>query len=117
MTSKKEIIYLLQVALPFLFLSLWKSPLFLIPVVMILISLSKKSFRQFVIRGWQNLGQWLGKYISPIILSAVYYLALTPLAWLRKLTSSDALELKRPSQSTLKLSPKENTTEHFNDLW
>lgn len=35
-------------------------------------------------RGWMALGHAIGRITSPIVLGAVYYLALTPVAYLRR---------------------------------
>jgi hypothetical protein len=117
MSSKKEVSYLIQVALPFGLLAWWKSPFFLIPVLIILLILPVPALRRMGITGWQKLGLLLGKIISPLVLSLIYYLAITPLALLRKLLGGDALQLKKPQQTTLRNVEGTITPERFDDLW
>lgn len=117
MTSKKEITYLLQVAIPFVILSVWKSLYFSIPVLAILISLPSEYLRRTLIKLWKYLGLALGRIVSPVILSLIYYLFLTPLALIRRLFGSDVLNLKQPESSTLKSVKRSSSLEDFNDLW
>ena len=43
---------------------------------------------------WIKLGQILGKYISPIFLSIIYFIVLTPIGILLKIFKKDILDLK-----------------------
>ena len=117
MTPKKEISFLLQVALPFAALAWWKSIYFVAPVAIILLSLPVRTLRQKVIHAWQSLGELLGKIISPIILSALYYLGLTPLALMRRVLGKDELNLKKPLASNLKAVQQKTSVDSFDDLW
>lgn len=117
MSSKKEVTYLIQVALPFAILAWWKSPFFLIPVALIILILPMPASRRRGISAWQKLGLLLGKVISPIALSVIYYLFITPLALFRKVFGGDALQLKRPPQTTLRPVEDSVTPERFDDLW
>ena len=49
----------------------------------------------FVAGAWLKFGHILGTINSRIILTLIYYLALTPLALLKKLFSEDSLRLKK----------------------
>jgi len=117
MTPRKEISFLLQVALPFAALAWFKSIYFAIPVVAILLSIPFRPLRKKLISGWQNLGELLGKIVSPIVLSTLYYCGLTPLALLRRLFGKDELNLKKPLVSNLKQVQYKVTVESFDDLW
>ena len=117
MGTKKEIQYLLQVALPFCVLAYLKSLYFLTPVLLIILSLPLARARQFLIKNWQRLGHLLSKVVSPVVLSAIYYAALTPLALVRRCFGSDELLLKRPEKSTLQVSSHRASVEQFDDLW
>jgi hypothetical protein len=63
------------------------------------------------------LGHLLGKIVSPIVLSAIYYLGLTPLAVVRKIFGSDELNLNKPENSTLIEVNNQARPESFEDLW
>lgn len=117
MNSKKQITYLIQVAIPFLILGYLKNFWFFAPVVLILISLPFEVLRLKLIKAWQYLGDLLGKYVSPIVLSLIYYLGLSTLAFLRRLSGNDTLKLKKPAGSTLVDVDEKNLSERYDDLW
>jgi hypothetical protein len=117
MEPKKEVLFLLQVALPFVVLAFWKSEYFFIPVVVIFCSLPWPSLRKRLISAWQQLGIILGKIVSPIVLSAIYYLGLTPLAMVRRLFGGDELNLKRPATTNFKSVRRSLDATKFDDLW
>ncbi|MCE3011721.1 MAG: hypothetical protein LW878_01530 [Proteobacteria bacterium] len=70
-----------------------------------------------MIKYWQSLGELLSKIISPIILSFIYYMALTPLALIKRMTSTDTLTLKRPPHSNFKEVSQALQREDFENLW
>tara|TARA_A100001011_G_scaffold302378_1_gene316076 strand:- start:3962 stop:4342 length:381 start_codon:yes stop_codon:yes gene_type:complete len=43
---------------------------------------------------WMKFGLILGKFISPIVMSLVFFLVLTPIALLVRITGKDVLKLK-----------------------
>lgn len=117
MTKKQSILYLLQVALPFILLGYFKNSIFFLPVALILCALPFKTLRSALINYWQKLGLILSKIVSPIILSIVYYIGLTPLALLKRLTSEDSLSLKRPTNSNFKEVSYSLKRDDFENLW
>lgn len=117
MTPRKEILFLVQVALPFALLGSFKHPGFFAPVALIVLSLPWGPARRKLIAGWQGLGHLLGRIVSPVVLSALYYLALTPLALLRRLFGADELLLKKPATSTLQEVRLSHPLTKFEDLW
>ncbi len=46
-------------------------------------------------RAWFQLGQLLGKVVSPIVLGAIFFLLLTPVALVTRAFGRDELRLKR----------------------
>ncbi len=48
-------------------------------------------------RAWFALGQIMGRIVSPIILGAIFFLMLTPVALVTRLFGRDELRLKRKS--------------------
>lgn len=117
MSKNQSIIYLLQVALPFILLGSLKNSIFFLPVALIIIALPFETLRNSLIKYWQRLGVVLSKLVSPIILSVIYYIALTPLAFLKRMTSTDALTLKRPPQSNFKEVSQALKRDDFENLW
>ena len=49
---------------------------------------------------WFQLGQLLGKIVSPVVLGAIFFLILTPVSLLRRLFGRDELRLKRKASQT-----------------
>lgn len=117
MSKKQSIIYLLQVALPFILLGSLKNNIFFLPVALIILSLPFHHARNNLIKYWQMLGVLLSKIISPVILSFIYYIALTPLALIKRFTSIDPLTLKRPVHSNFKEVSQSLQRDDFENLW
>lgn len=117
MNTRQQCLYLLQVALPFILLAMWKHPGFYLPAGVILLALPFPLTRHWLITRWMDLGGLMGKIVSPIVLSFIYYLGLTPLAFIRRIFGSDELRLKKPLQSNLKTVNEPMTSERFDDLW
>lgn len=117
MSSKKQILYLVQVALPFLVLGYVKHRAFYVPCVVILIALPVPIGRRLIIQRWQDFGHFLGRFMAPLVLTVLYYGVLTPLAWIRRLFGSDELSLKKPQQSTLHTVNTVHPLDKFDDLW
>lgn len=53
----------------------------------------------YIVWTWFKIGEGLGWINSKIILGLVFYLFLTPLAWLYRLSNKDPLKLKAPEAS------------------
>ena len=49
---------------------------------------------------WFQLGQLLGKIVSPVVLGAIFFLLLTPVALVTRLFGRDELRLKRKASQT-----------------
>jgi len=49
---------------------------------------------------WFQLGQLLGKIVSPVVLGAIFFLILTPVSLVARLFGRDALRLKRKASQT-----------------
>jgi hypothetical protein len=49
---------------------------------------------------WFQLGQLLGKVVSPVVLGAIFFLILTPVSLLTRLFGRDELRLKRKASQT-----------------
>ena len=51
-------------------------------------------------KAWFMLGLALGKIVSPIVLSIIFFGLITPIALIAKLLGRDELKLKRPKKSS-----------------
>ena len=49
---------------------------------------------------WFQLGQLLGKIVSPVVLGAIFFLLLTPVSLVTRLFGRDELRLKRKARQT-----------------
>lgn len=65
-----------------------------------LITLVASKFLAPLNRAWFALGQLMGRIVSPIVLGAIFFLILTPVALITRLFGRDELRLKRRSVGT-----------------
>jgi hypothetical protein len=49
-------------------------------------------------RYWVKLGLLLGKFISPLILAVIFFLVITPLAVIARMSGYDSLKLRKPKK-------------------
>ncbi len=49
---------------------------------------------------WMKFGEFLGRFISPIVMSLVFFLVLTPIALLVRITGKDVLKLRSSNEKT-----------------
>ena len=75
-------------------LTIW-APWYWLALALLVSALFLKKTAAFIADGWLELGHVLGAINSRIILTLVFYLALTPLALLKKLFAGDTLKLKK----------------------
>ncbi len=65
-------------------------------------------------RAWLALGRLLHRVVSPIVLGAIFFLCVTPIAWIMRRRGKDVLSLaRRPDLSTYWIArgPAEPSTE------
>lgn len=53
----------------------------------------------YIVFGWNKIGQGLGWVNSKVLLTAIFYIFLVPMALLQKLSGKDNLRLKKSSPS------------------
>ena len=61
-------------------------------------------------RAWFALGQLMGRIVSPIVLGAIFFLILTPVAVMTRLFGRDELRLKRKSVESYWIERTHDTT-------
>ncbi len=67
---------------------------------------------------WMKLAEVMGKIMSPILLGAVFYLFLTPIAFLQKIFGkTDNLKFKNPADSVYDTRNHEYKAGDLEDLW
>jgi hypothetical protein len=80
---------------------LFKSPLFLVAALVLGgLSLASDKLLTRITGAWHRLTQVLGYINGTILLSAVYYLVLCPIAYFYRLRHPNALQLKKKSTGT-----------------
>jgi hypothetical protein len=68
-------------------------------------------------KGWMTLAKVLGWIMSKLILSLLWYIILTPLAFIYRLTGHDELQLKKDKNSQFSDCPKEYSPADFEKPW
>ena len=61
-------------------------------------------------RAWFALGQSMGRVVSPLVLGAIFFLILTPVALVTRLFGRDELRLKRKSVDSYWIDRHHDTT-------
>lgn len=56
-------------------------------------------------KAWFMLGLALGKVVSPIVLGIIFFILLTPVAFVSRLVGRDELKLKRPNVKSYWVEP------------
>lgn len=81
------------------------------------VSISKPHLLSSLNKAWFLLGQFLGRFMSPIILGVIFFLLITPLGLIAKLLGRDELRLRRTTCSTYWNQPLDSSSnaESFKD--
>jgi hypothetical protein len=71
----------------------------------------------FIDKTWLWIGEKMGLITSPIILFLVYYLLLTPIAFLSRIGRKDPLQLRAPEKSSFIFKHHRFTAKDLKDPW
>ncbi len=85
-------------------------------LVLFLSALSEKA-AVFIERRWLLFGEKIGKVNAAILLFLIYYLILTPIAFLSRIGKKDPLQLKAPEQSNFVLKQHRYTDKDLENPW
>lgn len=66
-------------------------------------------------RAWLFLGSVLGRIVNPIVLATLFYLVITPVAWLMRLCRTDPLRLTFNPNLASYWQPRAKTASNFAD--
>ena len=94
-----ETILILVAALIILFWIYHKKIFLLVSLILILIATTSEFLTKKISLAWLKFSEAIGKVMSKVILTAVYFIILVPLAFLFRLTGKDQLQLKRKKDS------------------
>lgn len=110
----------LVITVGFLFVHLasgWPWALYVALVIGLAGALSE-SLAKMIDLGWEKLGWLLGLIVPNILLSAVFFFFLTPIAWLAKIAQKDdPLSLKNARVSMFREENKDFSKESFEKPW
>lgn len=116
---KQLIILLIVLCIFFFFNGSYVALSIVVIIGALLLLLSKFSPSSFdrVFNGWILLGHSIGRLVNPVILSAIYFLLLTPVALGMRLWGRDNLRMKRARLGSYWIDLKEEriTPESFNN--
>lgn len=67
---------------------------------LIAVSIIKPQLLALFNKAWFNLGILMGKFVSPVVLGAIFFLLISPLAILLRMIGRDELRLKKNSNES-----------------
>lgn len=71
-----------------------------VAIVLVLATLLSPWLARWIAFGWTKLAELIGSVVSRVLLAVVFFLVLTPMALLRRITGSDPLTLNEPKNGT-----------------
>ena len=89
----------------------------LVSLLLILLSLTSEAAVNKISSAWLKFSELLGKVMSRIILSVVYYVILVPIAFLFRLTGKDQLQLKKSKNSYYLERNHQYTKSDVENIW
>ena len=78
-------------------------------VIALLTFISPKTIEE-VLKKWIKVGEVVGKIVNPCIMGVIYYLIITPLALILKISGRDVLELRCNKKTFWRLKTEEVST-------
>ena len=72
---------------------------FVLSLVFLIITIIRPNLFTFLNRPWIQIGIFLGKIISPIVMSLVFFFVVTPIGILVRILKKDVMGLKRGASS------------------
>ena len=68
-------------------------------------------------RGWMAVADVLSRFMPALLLGAVFYIVLTPVAWLMRITRGSVVQLKPQKNSMLREVDKSFPADTFEKTW
>lgn len=86
-----------------------------ISILFFLLALFASQYLMPLNRLWYELGIYMGKIINPIVLAAIFFILITPIALITRFFGRDSLLIKRKAASSywIKRNPEEPSPESF----
>lgn len=93
-------------------------PLFIIALIIGLIAVFSEKANDKIVWAWNKLAEILGLIMPNVLLSIVFYLFLTPLAWLNRIDrKKNPLQLRNTSDSMYLIKRKEFSKVSLEKIW
>jgi hypothetical protein len=93
-------------------------PLFIVALIIGLIAVFSEKANDKIIWAWNKLAEILGLIMPNVLLSIVFYLFLTPLAWLNRIDrKKNPLQLRNNSDSMFITKRKEFSKVSLEKIW
>ena len=71
-----------------------------ISLIFLILGLLNSNLLSPLNRAWFKFGVYLGKFVSPIVMGAVFFLVFTPISLIMKILNKDILSLKKNKSET-----------------
>lgn len=88
-----------------------------IALSVLLLSAWSEKAAMFIEKGWLLFGEKVGKVNAIVLLFLIYYLILTPIAFLSRIGNQDPLQLKPPADSNFVLNAQRYVAKDLEDPW
>jgi hypothetical protein len=88
-----------------------------VAITVLLLSAISEKAALTIERAWLWFGEKLGRINAAILLFLIYYLILTPIAFLSRIGSKDPLQLKAPQKSNFILKHHKYSAEDLKNPW
>lgn len=116
-SDRKQVFYLLQLALAFVFFGfIFHRSLWFLGLLVIFV-LPFRKLRSLFIKFWDTFGIFISKLTHPVFLGMLYFIILTPIAFIWRLFGHHPLNLRRPLKSTLEVVDDINEPKKFEKYW
>jgi hypothetical protein len=100
-TNSSKVILTLVIALLVAFHYSQNKHFFTVAIVLGLIGILWTWLAELAAFGWMWLAEWMGKIMSKVILSAIFFLFYTPFSFLYRLFKKNPLKLKKESSGSI----------------
>jgi len=90
-----------------------------ITLALLIIGATSSKLTSLISTGWHKFSFFIGNFNTKVLLSIIYYIILTPLAFLYRLFKRDSLMLKKQESSISYFSNRDYqfTKNDFNKMW
>lgn len=119
MTKIKKIVNLFLIAAGFAVFYYFSQKIFLIYISLVLIvgGLLSEKLLNYILKVWMTIGNVLGYINTRIILFLLFYLIITPYAFIMRVFNGSNVILKADTNTMLKISKKKYSSTDLENMW